>query len=145
MCWHGAAIGGKDLAGGNGRNSPPAPAGPIGRVLVVEDSMLIALGVQDALAACGVADVRIAGGVAAALGAIAEALPDFALLDYNLGEETSEPVALALAAAGVPFCFATGYGDALGRIGIQPPCGVLKKPYSPADLRAVLQRAAGDR
>jgi CheY-like chemotaxis protein len=113
----------------------------IERVLLVEDSMLIALDAEDSLLGCGVGEVVIAANVAAALAAIAEERPDFAVLDYNLGAESSEPVARALAEAGVPYCFATGYGDALERSRAVPPCGVLNKPYSKQDLAAVLAQA----
>jgi CheY-like chemotaxis protein len=115
------------------------------RVLLVEDSMLIALDAEDALRGCGVGQVVLAGNVAAALAAMAEQLPDFAVLDYNLGDETSEAVAFALVEAGVPFCFATGYGDALERAQANPPYGVLNKPYAQSELAAVLARLDADR
>lgn len=108
------------------------------RVLLVEDSLLIALDAKDALVACGVGEVILVADVAGALAAMAEARPDFALLDYNLGEESSEPVARALDAAGIPYAFATGYGDALQRTNASPPFGVLKKPYSRQEIAAVL-------
>lgn len=116
----------------------------IARVLLVEDSMLIALDAEDALIACGVGQVAIAGSVAAALAAMDRDLPDFAVLDFNLGDETSEAVAGALAEAGVPYCFATGYGDALDRVQARPPYGVLTKPYAKADLADVLARVEAD-
>ena len=117
-------------------------AGPIGTVLLVEDNMLIALDTEDALLEAGVQRVIIAASADAALAEISKAHPDFAVLDFNLGAETSERVAAALAAAGVLFCYATGYGDAIVQQATQPPCGVLKKPYSPADIVAMLERAA---
>jgi DNA-binding NtrC family response regulator len=133
-----------DLQTGEGL-APPArigvmPAPRVKRVLLVEDSMLIALDAEEALLACGVGEVAIAANVGVALAAIAEERPDFAVLDYNLGTESSEPVALALAEAGVPYCFATGYGDALERVRAVPPCGVLNKPYSKQDLAGVLAK-----
>jgi len=136
-----------ELPTGEGFGAPcRAGAGyTIARVLVVEDSMLIALDAEDALIACGVRKVVIAANVAAALAVMADKLPDFAVLDHNLGDETSEPVARALADAGVPYCFASGYGDALERTRIDPPYGVLKKPYSQKDLSEVLARVEADR
>jgi DNA-binding response OmpR family regulator len=122
----------------------PGPHRGIERVLLVEDSMLIALDAEDSLRACGVAEVVIAGSVAAALTAIADAQPDFAVLDYNLGNESSEPIARALSAANVAFCFATGYGDALECTRADPPYGVLKKPYSPADIADLMARVEAD-
>jgi DNA-binding response OmpR family regulator len=124
---------------------PGAPADRrIARVLLVEDSMLIALDAEDALLACGVSKVIIAANVTAALAAMAEGLPDFAVLDHNLGDETSEPVASALAEAGVPYCFASGYGDALERMNVDPPYGVLKKPYLQKELSDVLARVEAE-
>ena len=60
---------------------------------------------------------------------------DVAVLDFNLGVESSLPIADALAANGTPFIFATGYGD-----GIDLPEAVRgdrrghEKPYSAEDL-----------
>src|SRR4051812_12713267 len=135
------------LQTGEGYMPAPCAGGGrgVGRVLLVEDSMLIALDAEDALLACGVSQVVIAGNVAAALAAMGERLPDFAVLDHNLGDETSEPIARALADAGVPYCFASGYGDALERMRIDPPYGVLKKPYSRKDLSEVLAQVEIDR
>jgi DNA-binding NtrC family response regulator len=119
--------------------------GPIALVLLVEDNMLIALDTEDALLEAGVQRVVIAASTDAALAALANAAPDFAVLDFNLGSETSERVAEALADAGIPFCYATGYGDAIVGQATQPPCGILKKPYSPADIAAMLERAESRR
>ncbi|MGX7896847.1 HWE histidine kinase domain-containing protein [Tsuneonella sp. HG222] len=118
------------------RHAPSA----IEKVLLVEDSMIIALDTEEALTQAGVRKVMVAGSADAALAELDKGLPDFALLDFNLGEETSERVAEALTERGVPFCFATGYGDALGQMAITPPYGVLKKPYSREDIVAVLDK-----
>jgi len=114
-------------------------------VLLVEDNMLIALDTEDALLDAGVQRVVIAASTDAALAALANATPDFAVLDFNLGSETSEKVAEALAEAGILFCYATGYGEAIVGQATQPPCGILKKPYSPADIAGMLERAAAQR
>jgi CheY-like chemotaxis protein len=110
-----------------------------GIVLVVEDNMIIALDVEESLLEMGVGRVLMAGGNDAALAILRSDRPDFALLDFNLGAETSEPIARALDAAGVPFAFATGYGliDGLaeGSLGHAP---VIQKPYSKADLHKAM-------
>lgn len=112
------------------------------RVLLVEDSMLIALDAEETLVQAGIEDVAVAGSVAAALQEVDKGMPDFALLDFNLGNETSEAIAEVLAEAGVPYCFATGYGDALERMTLTPPCGVLTKPYSKDDIMGAVDKAA---
>ena len=111
-------------------------------MLLVEDSMLIALDAEETLLQAGIEHVAVAGSVAGALAEIDKAMPDFALLDFNLGDENSEAVAEVLARAGVPYCFATGYGDALERMALAPPCGVLTKPYSKDDIMGAIDRAA---
>ena len=107
-----------------------------------DDLLHPCLDTEDALLEAGVQRVIIAASADAALAEISKAHPDFAVLDFNLGPETSERVAAALASAGVAFCYATGYGDAIVAQATQAPCGVLKKPYSPADIAAILACAA---
>lgn len=50
--------------------------------------------------------------VAKALPLIEEEAIEAAVLDVNLGEENSFPIARSLQAAGVPFLFSTGYNSA---------------------------------
>jgi DNA-binding NtrC family response regulator len=79
-------------------------------VLIVEDDPIIALGFEDTLLSLGVATVRVAANVASALRMIDARAPEFALLDVGLIGERSGAVAERLAALGIPFAFATGYG-----------------------------------
>jgi len=74
-------------------------------LLVLDDQMLRALDLQDGLSRLGAASVEIAGTVEKALEALAERLPDIAILDVDLDDETSFPVADELDAHGVPFVF----------------------------------------
>lgn len=109
-------------------------------VLIVEDNMIIALDAEDMVRRMGVASVRSAASVAQALAAIDTQRPAFALLDINLGTETSFAIAERLSTMGVPFAFTTGYGEDIAF----PPklLGVprVRKPYSRDTLMAVLRR-----
>ncbi len=81
-------------------------------ILIVEDQWLIAQDLEFTLVdhGCGVAD--ICASVEEALFSLDHARPDAAVLDLILrGGKTSFPVATALRQQGVPFIFATGYGD----------------------------------
>jgi CheY-like chemotaxis protein len=114
-----------------------------GDVLIVEDNMIIALDAEDMVRKLGVPSVRIASNAGAALDLIAERRPDVALLDVNLGNETSFDIAARLVALGVPFAFASGYGEQVAF-----PDGVaamprLRKPYAAEALRAVIQGVMG--
>lgn len=115
----------------------------MGAALVVEDNVVIGLDVEDMLRALGFSDVDVAVSAAEAERMMAARRFDFAVLDVNLGpDETSIPVALALQEQGVPFVFASGYGDDAPRPEPLRPVKVLRKPYRPEDL-ANAAKAAG--
>lgn len=107
------------------------------RMLVLEDNMIIALDLEDMLTRMGVKQVTVTSSVTQALQALAESLPPFAILDVNLGQETSFPVAEALQDAGVPFAFGTGFGDSAAFPERFKDTPVLQKPYSAESVRAL--------
>ena len=97
-------------------------------VLLVEDSLIIALDAEDIATRLGASAVTTAATVDGALDNIAASRPDFAILDINLGDRNSYPIADRLAELGVPFLFATGYGEQAnlpqnhrGRLVVQKP------------------------
>ncbi len=107
------------------------------RILLVEDEALVAMLIEDALINAGAVMIGPFGAVAPALAAIAADPPEFAILDLNLGGESSLPVADDLAARGVPIVFASGYGTA----GLPPRFRarpMLAKPFDPAELITTL-------
>jgi two-component SAPR family response regulator len=79
------------------------------KVLIVEDSYLLARTLEDMLIDAGADVVAIAPSVAIALQAMEQHTIDIACLDINLGSETSFPVADALAMRGIPFVFVSAY------------------------------------
>jgi CheY-like chemotaxis protein len=109
-------------------------------VLVVEDEMLVAMTIEDMLIGLGAEVVGPAMRLDAALELASTAAIDVAMLDVNLHGGRSYPVAELLAARGIPFVFATGYGHAEGA----DACAhapMLTKPYREADLIRVLEEA----
>ncbi len=115
----------------------PAAAPPRGatadlsetRVLVVEDQMLIAMDLEQMLGDHGATDVITAGSTAEALDKLRGVTPDVAILDVNLGSETSARVAEELTRRGVPFAFATGYSDRSMISAQFSAAPVVRKPY----------------
>lgn len=83
------------------------------RLLVVEDDYLLASGLQEALEMHGASVIGPYSDVAGALAAIGDGTGtiDGALLDVNLGDETSFALADALRERNVPVLFLTGYDD----------------------------------
>lgn len=80
-------------------------------VLLVEDQALIAMDTEEVLRRLGASNVHASPTVRDALAMLAAQTPDIAVLDFNLGIGTSEAVAQVLLERGIPFVFATGYGD----------------------------------
>lgn len=109
-----------------------------GEVLVVEDNMIIAMEAADLLTGMGASLVHTAGNVAKALELVDNSKLSFALLDVNLGAETSQAVAEALKAADIPFALATGYGERAGIAEAFPQVRILKKPYTQQGLAQLL-------
>lgn len=99
--------------------------------------MLIAIETEDILSYAGVEHILVASNVAKALQLLNDNVVGFAIVDVNLGRETSEPIAEYLKKRNIPFLLATGYGDSL------PPSPgsnvpVSSKPYSRASLLHLL-------
>ena len=112
------------------------------KVLVVEDEALVSMLVEDMLTDLGCAIVGPAAEIEEALRLAGSADIDAALLDVNLGGRPIFPVADALKARGVPFAFASGYGEA-GLTDDHKGATVLQKPFREADLRRVLESLVG--
>ena len=81
------------------------------RVLVVEDSLLVAETIAETLASFGCEVVGPVARLGRALPVAREEPLDGAVLDVNLAGELSFPLAEILKARGIPFIFLTGYGD----------------------------------
>jgi len=113
-------------------------------VLLVEDSMIVALDAEDCLKDLGVRKVRIESSVAGALDALAKSQPAMAILDYNLGQENSEPVATELKELGIPFWLATGYGEMQDRLEELGASGLLTKPYGKDELVEIVGSLANE-
>jgi CheY-like chemotaxis protein len=111
------------------------------KVLVVEDEALVSMLVEDMLGDLGCVVVGPAAEIEEALKLANDAEIDAALLDVNLGGRPIFPVADALKARGVPFAFASGYGEAGLSEGHRGAL-VLQKPFREADLRRVLEELA---
>jgi CheY-like chemotaxis protein len=103
------------------------------RLLIVEDEILVSMLVQDELRDTGAEVVGPAASVGDAMQLVEAAMADgglsAAVLDINLNGEHVGPVADTLAALGVPFVFATGYGEGCDTGG-HADARVLRKPFS---------------
>ena len=113
-------------------------------ILLVEDSLIIALDAEDIANRLGAASVTTAATVEGALEFIDAARPTVAMLDINLGDRHSYPIADRLAEVGVPFIFATGYGEQAN-----PPIEhrgrpIVQKPYTLENVARAFDSLIGE-
>jgi CheY-like chemotaxis protein len=116
--------------------STPGAAGH--RVLVIEDEMLIGMLLEDMLTDLGHEVAAIVPRLNEALTAARNDVFDVAILDVHLNGQSAYPVADVLIERGIPFVFATGYGERglPDKYRGQP---ILQKPFAKDDLERVLK------
>ncbi len=112
-----------------------------GAVLLVEDSLIIAMDAEDILARLGAARVVTAAAIRQALQEVERDAFEAAVLDVNLGNETSLSIADALREKNVPYIFATGYGEQLRLPPEHQSAPVIQKPYTLSSLAHALGQA----
>lgn len=101
-------------------------------MLLVEDESLIAMLAEDMLLDLG-CEVVVAMRFDRALNHARTERFDLAVLDINLGDARSYPIADLLHERGVPFLFATGYDPAV----VPPPHGAVAVCQKPIDPQVV--------
>ena len=112
------------------------------RMLLVEDEALIALMLEDMVEGMGCAVTGMAPRVGLGVSMAESGEFDVAILDVNVAGENVEPVAERLAARGIPFIFATGYGEAGVPLRFRDR-PVVAKPFRADQLEAAINRALG--
>jgi DNA-binding response OmpR family regulator len=112
------------------------------KILVVEDEMLVSMLVEDMLGDLGCIVVGPAASLEEALILARDAEIDIALLDVNLAGKAIYPVADLLKERGVPYIFASGYGDTHAD-GPHQGAPTLQKPFRMGDLEQALRELAG--
>ncbi len=111
------------------------------RVLVVEDELMIRMLLQDMLTDLGYTLAGEAGRIDEALELAKEGQFDVAILDVNLNGQSISPVVEILIERGLPFVFATGYGQR----GVPEPyrqTPTLQKPFEVEALALAIEAAA---
>ena len=109
------------------------------RIMVLEDSFLLAMEVKTALEEAGAEVIGPFSNSNAALRSLREDRPDCAVLDVNLGGSASFDLARTLRTRGVPFLFFTGYD----RNALPPEFANVQRLEKPVSIVRLLQ-AIGD-
>ena len=108
--------------------------------MLVEDSLIIALDAEDVLGRLGADRVTTASTVEGALDILEGTQPSLAMLDINLGDRDSFPIADRLKEMGVPFLFASGYGEQAQLPDNHAGRPVVQKPYTLENVARALDK-----
>ncbi len=111
------------------------------RVLVVEDELMIRLLLQDMLDDLGHTLAGEAGRIDEALTLARQGEFDVAILDVNLNGQPISPVVEVLVERGLPFVFATGYGQR-GVPEAYRTTPTLQKPFQADALAQAIEAAS---
>jgi two-component sensor histidine kinase/CheY-like chemotaxis protein len=114
---------------------------PDGPVLVVEDNVIIAMDCEAILKDMGCRDVQLSSNSGQALKLLEHKAFVLAVLDVNLGTETSFPIADALVARGIPYVFASGYAEGVTFPAEHENAPRVGKPFDRATLTAGIAAA----
>lgn len=97
------------------------------RIFVVEDEVLVAMLLEDMVVQLGAVLAGTASNLEEAMAFAEHQEFDAAILDMNLGDHDSKPIADVLKLRSIPYLLATGYGGSADN-----PHGVtiLEKPYA---------------
>jgi PAS domain S-box-containing protein len=115
------------------------------RILVVEDELIIAKGIQKRLQALGYSVAGAASSGEDAVDKALDLLPDLVLMDINLqgGMDGVAAAELIRSRADIPVIFLTAYADAdtLERAKVTEPFGYIVKPFQDITLQSSIEMA----
>lgn len=121
---------------------PDTPAKP-GRTLtalILEDSVVVLLDLQETLLALGVSHVLTASSICKALSVLQISQPDFAIVDYDIDGGNSLTVVDELIRRAIPLLLVTGYGLHIDLPERHRGVPLLAKPFSMTDLETKIAR-----
>lgn len=118
---------------------PPGPTASL-RVMIVEDEIIVAFDLAGMFEELGHSVVKMANRVDIAQDFAQTGTLDLAVLDINVRGVVSFPIATTLRDRGIPFIFASGYGQRGLIDGFRDAC-ILNKPYSVQNLSDAVERA----
>lgn len=128
---------------GDGQADPiPKPLSGLA-VLLLEDNMIVALTVENFLEDLGARRIWTASYIESASDILDRETIEIAILDINIGEDTSLDLARRLRAESIPFFFASGYGEDEGLGADLTGSLIVRKPYGKRDLQKAIITVLG--
>jgi light-regulated signal transduction histidine kinase (bacteriophytochrome) len=124
------------------QSAPAAVSQPLlGRsALLLEDNLIAALEAEDMLKEFGADPVWAVATIEAARERLLSSAPGFAMLDIDVGSENSFGLAAQIRSEGIPFLFASGYGEEIPQGTDLVTAPVVVKPYERTQLCEAIAR-----
>jgi len=110
-------------------------------IMIVEDDPFIAMDLEDTFEAEGYIILGPFADVESGLEFLKNDVPDFAMLDYNLGRETSIPLARTLQKQGIPYVFLSGQAEQVVMSHDILARPVIAKPFVPEQLIELVENS----
>jgi len=114
-------------------------------VMVVEDDAIISLDITELLSSEGHTVFGQFRDIETALDALRKGAPDVALLDADLGGDSSAPIAEALNAQSIPFIVVSGHGNDFAPDDPRAAAPRIEKPISNKELISFVESASKER
>ncbi len=108
-------------------------------ILIVEDAFLVGIQLKEDIESLGYNGIGPANSIEKALTLISENNINGALLDVNLGHETSIPIADKLSNMSVPFLFITGYESVSIEHDLYKNYTLIRKPILLPDIEEAIK------
>lgn len=127
----------------DGRRAPRSPRrSDLSHALIIEDELLLAFTVQEALRELGYATFDIATSMAQAIEAAQAQCPDLIVADHRITDGTgTEAVQSICSDKAIPVVFVTGSGPEV-RASL-PDALIVAKPFAPSHLASAVSAAVG--
>ena len=109
-------------------------SGHIKTILIIEDDPFISMDLEDIFESEGFKVLGPYAEVQPGLKVLEDHKPDVAMLDYNLGSETSVPIAKELDSKNIPYAFLSGQIKTVIMDKGTRPQPVILKPFIPEKL-----------
>jgi DNA-binding response OmpR family regulator len=108
--------------------------------MILEDEPILGFALEDMLIALGDWQVTVLTHLEEAEAFLDAGMPQLAILDVNIHGRMSYGIADRLRAAGVPYLFATGYGDRT-HPDTHVAAPTVTKPYTTRDIERAIEAA----
>lgn len=125
-----------------GKEDGPGETAMPAKVLIVEDTPIVAMTISTMLLELGIEEVTIAQSVEQGLSSLEDTRFHLAIVDLQLGDQNGLVVAERCADLKIPVIYSTGHGPVMVPV-VYPGEAFLQKPYTLSQLKGAIEALCG--